>query len=447
MSNHHCWDDLQPLLNSDKRVQDRFDGIECFEYRTGLLEQGNESSLPQLKDVATLLATFLAPRRFAGQELVLVGHSQGGLVIQAYFSLLLKSQRAKELRWIRQAIFVATPNLGSIFLDRTRRFTDRMLRRVTGVFLNPQERLLRALQPEIMEIQKLIMDRIVAAAPATIADDRWPVPLQCFYGSEDRIVLQVSAQSFFSPDICTALNAGHTDIVSPKDENDERYVKLVDALLNPIGHANVVEVDRYETHLRIEPYAAQQGIEVRYGTHTRMVHTDNRAILTRRMTVAQRNRCHDICVIPYLTNPSGFVRPVTPELLDALGAKDRTRYEMEGREFNFSFTPRNGHTHEVQIEILRGFEQGDRRIHFHLGTTHYFRSMIYTLDLSAYLQLGFRVTQSPRLHYEDTEEHRCEHIWSRASYDPSVADAIGIWQWELRNVRQGAIGLTWEVDQ
>ncbi len=447
MSDHHCWDDIRPLLDNDRRIQDRFDGIECFEYRTGLLERGNESSLPQLKDVAALLAAYLASPRFVGQELVLVGHSQGGLVIQAYFTFLLESLQAKQLRWIRQAIFVATPNLGSIFLDRTRRFTDRMLRLATWAFLNPQERLLRALQPEIMEIQKLMMDRIVAAAPATISDERWPVPLQCFYGSADKIVLQLSAQSFFSPDICTALDAGHMDIVRPKSEEDERYVKLVDALVNPIGHANVVEVDRYETHLRIEPYDGKQGVSVHHGTCTRMVCTDNRAVLTRRVTISQRNRCHDMCVIPYLTNSMGFVRPVTPELLDALSAKDRTRYEMQGREFNFAFTPQNGHTHEVQIEILRGFEQDDRRIHFHLGTIHYFRSMLYTLDLSAYLRLGYRVTQLPRLYFEDTEEHHCEHIWTSASYDPSTVDSTGIWQWELQNVRQGAIGLAWELDR
>lgn len=447
MSDQHCWDALGLLLSNDKRIQNRFDHIECFEYRTSLWGNRNESSYPQLRDVANKLAVFLALPRFAGRELVLVGHSQGGLIIQAYFALLLESRQARLLRWVRQAIFVATPNLGSIFMDRTRRLTDHILRRFTHAFLNPQERLLRALQPEIMEIQKLVMDRVVAAAPAMISDERWPVPLQCFYGTDDKIVLKISAQSFFSPDVCTALKAGHMDIVEPANENDERYVKLADALLHPIGHANVVEVERYETYLQIEPFEGRQGVEVRHGTNTRMVHTDNRAVLTRTMTISQYNRCLDTCVIPYLTNPHGFVRPLPSELLELLEGKERTRYETHGREFNFAFTPQHGCTYQVAIEILRGFQQGDRRIHFHLGITHYYQTLVYTLDLRQYVQVGYKVVQSPRLYVDDTEEHHCEQIWTSPSYDPTTVDNRGIWTWELHNVRQGAIGLCWELDR
>ncbi len=443
MSDRHCWDTLCRLFESDPNVHSRFE-IECFEYPTSLFGTGDEAARPRLKDIAGRLLERLSSDRFTDRELVLVGHSQGGLVIQAFFVLLLESKQARQLRRIRQAIFIATPNLGSIFLDRARRVTDRILKYFTRAFLNPQERLLRALQPEIMDIQKVLIDRVVATA--TGSDEAWPIPLQCFYGTRDSIVLAVSAQSFFSRDVCTALDAGHMDIVEPRDALDERYVQLVDALLNPIGHANVFEIARYETHLRVEPCSGQEGLSVQHGTQARKVFTNNRAFLTRTITVSSKNRMQGAYVIPYLTNSDGFIRPLPPELIDSLVTKDRTRYEMYGREFNFTFVPDPGRTYGVTIEILRGFEQGDRRIHFHLGSATYYQLLVYTLDLTAYGRAGYRITRVPRLLLEDAKDHRCEDIWESPSFEATSWMEEGVWTWEIPQVRGGAIGLVWDLD-
>ncbi|BCA54576.1 hypothetical protein W02_17160 [Nitrospira sp. KM1] len=442
ISDHRCWDTLCQLFFADSRISDRFD-IECYEYPTSLVGRGTEDSHPILRQVAGRLIDFLSQPRFAGRQLVLVGHSQGGLVIQAYFVLLLETGQARQLSRIRQAIFIATPNLGSIFLDRTRRLMDRVLRFIGGSFLHPQERLLRALQPQIMEIQKLLLERIVSAA--THSDQSFPVPLQCFYGSEDKVVLDVSAQSFFSPDVCTALLAGHMDIIKPPDRSDERYIKLVDALLHPIGHANVVEIERYDTRLRVEPFDGREGVEVSHGTTSRKVYTDNRAILSRSMVISKKNRCWNHCDMSYLTNPEGFVRPIPPELLEQVERKERTRYENNGREFNYVFSPVSGRTYDVTIEILRGFEAGDRRIHFHLGTSCYHQVVTYSLDLTAYLAAGYRISRTPRLYIEEGETHRCEQIWATPPLEAVPSGQEGFWQWELRDLRQGAIGLAWDI--
>jgi hypothetical protein len=140
------------------------------------------------------------------------------------------------------------------------------------------------------------------------------------------------------------------------------------------------------------------------------------------------------------------VRPIPSTIIDKLVRKERTRYESQGREFNYIFTPEAGKTYEVTIEILKGFDQGNRRIHFHLGSTAYYNLLVYTLDLQKYLQAGYRITQRPLFFFEDTEEHRCEEIWNSPSFEPIASDPNGIWQWELHHVRQGAIGLLWDLD-
>jgi len=444
ISDHRCWDSFRHLLETDTRIAERFD-IECFDYPTSLLGNGSEQAHPSLRQVASQLNEFLTQPRFAGHPLVLVGHSQGGLVIQAYFVLLLEARRARQLSRIRQAIFIATPNLGSVFLDRTRRLTDHMLKILSGSFLHPQERLLRALQPEIMEIQKLLLGNIVAAV--NHSDQACPIPLQCFYGSADRIVLDVSAQSFFAPDVCVPLSAGHMDIIRPQNTQDERYAKLTDAILHPIGHVNVVEVERYDTTLRVEPYDGKEGAEVSYGSSRRTVFTDNRAVLSRRMVISRKNRCRNSCDMSYLTNAEGFIRPIPAEMLERLERKDLTRYESQGREFNFVFAPCAGETYEVTLEILRGFEAGDRRVHFHLGPSCYHQLLTYHLDLTAYVQAGYRLIGPPRLYFEEGETHRCEEIWASQPLEPATSDDRGLWYWELHDVRQGAVGLAWDLDQ
>lgn len=444
ISDHRCWDPLRRLFETDARIAERFE-VECFDYPTSLLGKGSDHAHPSLRQVAGQLSEFLAQPRFAGHPLVLVGHSQGGLVIQAYFVLLLEARQARQLSRVRQAIFIATPNLGSVFLDRTRRLTDHVLKVLSGSFLHPQERLLRALQPEIMEIQKRLLGNIVAAG--SHSDEACPIPLQCFYGSADRIVLDVSAQSFFAPDVCVPLPAGHMDIIRPQNTEDERYAKLTDAILHPIGHVNVVEVERYDTALRVEPYDGKEGVEVSYGSSHRAVFTDNRAVLSRRMVISRKNRCRNSCDISYLTNAEAFIRPIPAEMLERLERKDLTRYESQGREFNFIFAPCAGETYDVTLEILRGFEAGDRRVHFHLGASCYHQLLTYNLDLTAYVQAGYRLTGPPRLHFEEGETHRCEQIWASQPLTPTASDDRGTWYWELRDVRQGAVGLAWDLDQ
>ena len=163
------------------------------------------------------------------------------------------------------------------------------------------------------------------------------------------------------------------------------------------------------------------------------------------MTFSSKNRCRDRCIIPYLTNPEGFVRPISADFIETLALKERTRYEMHGREFNFTFTPDAGKTHGVTIEIFKGFDEGNRKIHFHLGSSSYYHMLAYTLDLSAYLKAGFRIGQPPRLYFEDTEDHRCEDIWTSRCVEATATDNEGSWHWELYNVRQGAVGLSWDV--
>lgn len=444
ISDHRCWDPLRCLLETDARIAERFE-VECFDYPTSLLGKSSDDAHPSLRQVASQLSEFLAQPRFAGHPLVLAGHSQGGLVIQAYFVLLLEARQARQLSRVRQAIFIATPNLGSVFLDRTRRLTDHVLKVLSGSFLHPQERLLRALQPEIMEIQKLLLGNIVAAG--SHSDQACPIPLQCFYGSADRIVLDVSAQSFFAPEVCVPLPAGHMDIIRPQSAADERYAKLTDAILHPVGHVNVVEVERYDTMLRVEPYDGRKGVEVSYGTSRRTVLTDNRAVLSRRMMISRKNRCRNSCDISYLTNAEGFIRPIPAEMLERLERKDLTRYESQGREFNFIFAPCAGETYDVTLEILRGFEAGDRQVHFHLGPSCYHQLLTYSLDLTAYVQAGYRLPAAPRLHFEEGETHRCEQIWASQPLEPTASDGRGNWYWELHDVRQGAVGLAWDLDQ
>src|SRR5204863_7401615 len=112
--------------------------------------------IPRLQELGRSLGDEIDSPAYRGRPLTLVGHSQGGLVILAYFADLLQRGEASRLAQIRQAIFLATPCEGST--------TGMSLRALAAtIFSNPQELTLRVLNPDVADIRAAIQERVVSA--------------------------------------------------------------------------------------------------------------------------------------------------------------------------------------------------------------------------------------------------------------------------------------------
>ena len=111
-SSSKCWKPMLELLQGDEEVTSRYEFV-TWEYPTKWVELNLLGRIPRLQEIGRSLAGEIDSPRYRGRRVTLVGHSQGGLVIQSYIAALLTSGQGAQLRGVEQAIFFATPCEGS----------------------------------------------------------------------------------------------------------------------------------------------------------------------------------------------------------------------------------------------------------------------------------------------------------------------------------------------
>jgi len=437
LSSERAWDPLLKLLREDDQIMREFD-FACFNYTTEMVDLQPHHRIPRVKECAKALREFMDAPGCYNREIHLVGHSQGGLIIQGYLALMLEAGQGEALRPLRQVMMMATPNLGSEFLSPLRKI-------VTAVFSNPQERALRVLDPDMADIRSVITERVLGAK--TGGSNAWPVPIHIFYGSQDRIVVEASARGQFADANVTPLEADHFTIITPKDRQDQRYTKFSDALLDPSGHPSVYEIDLYETRVTVQP-SDKPEYECKHGQTTKMVATDNIGFIERAVTFSHRNRCSDSFCIRYSTRHGGYVSSVTSHRNEAT-PEEKGLYDDGGIQTVFRFMPKAGEQYRIKTDVYGGFGQGERDVHFHMSSSgnSYSKRRPYILDLSGYLSKVYKITQGPRLYFHDNDPADHDMCSVRGLGDlvkPLRVDDSGVWTWEFTRISRGVVDITWD---
>jgi pimeloyl-ACP methyl ester carboxylesterase len=214
------WSALISQLGKDRYIE-RFFDLELFTYPSPKVLVNPLKRIPDFGHVAHELGTVLRlDERFNGRScIVLVGHSQGGLIIQRMLVDAVRAGRANEdLGRIRGVVLFATPNGGSeLFLSA---------RRAIGPFwVHPQERTLRPFNEQIADIHATLLERVVYAQRATTTSR--PIRFDVYTGDSDGVVPAHSARGLF-PHTGT-LSGDHSSIVRPKEPKDVVVRVLVEA--------------------------------------------------------------------------------------------------------------------------------------------------------------------------------------------------------------------------
>jgi pimeloyl-ACP methyl ester carboxylesterase len=434
------WKPLRDLLTADPVITAEFD-LQEFSYETALAAVPVVHRTPAVDEAGGMLAARLQAELFDGNDtrfidVTLVGHSMGGLIIQScLLHLLTPEGSVRTLDRIRQAILFATPNFGSTTLSR--------VRKALSVFIdNPQERALRLFSDETKAIHQAIQSRVIQATRRT--SEQYPIPFFCFWGETDAIVPEVSARGHFPAG--AGLPGDHTTLHAPSTRDSAAYRQFTDLLRHPRGHSQVWEVERFAMTVAIAPAPAGSSIVAHHGTRQRTVVYDNVANVRRSVTFSAGNRCTHPFVLKYGTRNGGWVVPnlsgphITPP--------DKLRlYDDNGCDAHFEVAPSAGSTSTLRLEVYKGFDQGHRDYHMHLGRSAYYRRVAFGVDLSAYQAAGWRITP-PELffHPSDPGDHALCAQRVHINPDPPVrVDPAGIWTWELEFVTEGVIDLVWDV--
>ena len=404
-SGPECWDTLTTLMKGDAALTSQFHW-ECFDYQSKVLKGlfNMLSKVPDFDDITAKLDQYLCERFNAPyEELFLVGHSQGGLIIQAWLEKVIIDD-ARRLKTLRESIFLCTPTLGSTIATGARNV-------VFSLLSNPQERRLRVLDPVVAKTRRLVEERIVETS---LRDSgHWTTPILSIWGQDDNVVSAVAAQASF--DNVLTVDGDHSSVLKPVDRKDDRYTVLIGALLNPVGHRHVFEVERYETVIAVAPLADPNYVAKR-GTLVENKQSDNYGSVTRRISFSAANTCVDLFRLNYQTGPAGFLQASFDEVGRKMGDAppaneapgDMAERWLRGEnDITYDFRPVKGKTYEQVVEIWSGFDAGKRDVHFHFDGSARIREYRFTVDLTAYVAKGWTVSQSPKVYVDPagTAEH------------------------------------------
>ncbi|WP_055713882.1 alpha/beta fold hydrolase [Streptomyces torulosus] len=218
MSGPETWDTLGEFLAEDADLNEEVTPLR-FKYATSLYKPNPMQSIPSFSTVAESLKEFLDTEAENFGRLVLVGHSQGGLIIQRYLTVMLSEQRGFDLQRIRRIVLFGCPNDGSEFGGILRKLLVRN---------NPQEHQLKPFDEEIKNTRRAVLRNVVYAAPeATASTCR--IPFTVFAGESDGIVTPASAQSVFPE--AAALPGDHFSILKSKQSYNSLKKRLREAIL------------------------------------------------------------------------------------------------------------------------------------------------------------------------------------------------------------------------
>lgn len=218
-SSADTWSQFVRLIQSDADLDSV--RLHTFEYATAFFSFHPARRIPTFNDIADSLRTFLECEIADGTDLVLVSHSQGGLVVQRYLARMLADGRGRDLARIRRIVMFACPNAGSQIFALARR----------AVFgrRNPQERELRPLEEAITDTQRTVLTRVVNATD--VAPDHCRIQIYAYAGESDGVVTPASARSVF-PDV-GVLPGDHFSIIEPDSHQHRSYAVLKRHLLQP----------------------------------------------------------------------------------------------------------------------------------------------------------------------------------------------------------------------
>ncbi|MEU1125535.1 hypothetical protein ABZ371_18705 [Streptomyces sp. NPDC005899] len=223
------WDPLTELIAADPGLD--FVQPLPFSYSTGLKRISPTRTFPSFDTAADSLKEYLDTEGEPFSRLMLVAHSQGGLIVQRYLTRMLTGGRGRELARIRRIVLLACPTSGSeIFLS---------LRRSVLGSRHPQERQLRPLDGTVNDTVRQVMSDVVHARAVT--DRTCPIPFSVYAGESDNIVPAPSAQHAF-PD-ARALPGDHSTIARPTSPEHRTYTTLRRLMISA-GDSDPPEVPR-----------------------------------------------------------------------------------------------------------------------------------------------------------------------------------------------------------
>ncbi|MGW3266377.1 alpha/beta fold hydrolase [Streptomyces sp. NPDC001056] len=244
-SSAKVWKAFETLIAGDPELTGRV-SVHLFEYDSPLGRLRPDRRVAETDDIADQLGTFLETELSDAERIVLVTHSQGGLVVQRFLARKLWNGEGAELIRIKHFTMFACPNTGSGFFLTVRKFLK--------LWNNPQEKQLRPFDRAVTEAQRTVLGSVVHAR--AYSDTECPIPVRAYGGSADDIVPPVVARGLFPKG--GVVTADHFSIVQPADRTAASYLAVRAAVLEVADAASATPATP-ATPRALPPAATEEG--------------------------------------------------------------------------------------------------------------------------------------------------------------------------------------------
>jgi internalin A len=216
-SSTDVWSSFAELIRADSDLS--MLTLLRFPYSSPVARVKPTRRIPNFNDISDSLGTYLDVEAAGYDGLILVSHSQGGLIVQRYLARMLSDGRGHDLARILRIVLFACPNSGAQFAL--------LLRKAMGWWRHPQERELRPINESITETQRTVINRIIYARENTTNTCR--ITLFSYAGESDNIVTPASAKSVFPG--TGVIPGDHSSIIRPDSHTHRSYTTLKSNLL------------------------------------------------------------------------------------------------------------------------------------------------------------------------------------------------------------------------
>ncbi|MGW1010230.1 alpha/beta fold hydrolase [Streptomyces termitum] len=236
-SSAKVWQAFESLITDDPELSG-WVNVHAFQYDSPVVRLRPDRRVAETDDIADQLGTFLDTQLADAERIVLVTHSQGGLVVQRFLARKLWSGEGRELARIKHFTMFACPNTGSGFFLTVRRFLP--------LWRNPQERQLRPFDRAVTEAQRTVLSSVVHARGHS--DQECRIPVLAYGGTADEVVPPVVARGAFPKG--GVVTADHFSIVQPADRKAAAYRTVQRALIGVAEDARREQEEREERESR-----------------------------------------------------------------------------------------------------------------------------------------------------------------------------------------------------
>jgi pimeloyl-ACP methyl ester carboxylesterase len=209
-SSAEVWTSLKQLIAGDPDLAG-FVTVHCFEYDSPVIRLRLDRRIAEIDDIADRLRTYLSTELSEAESIVLVTHSQGGLIVQRFLARVLSGGQGRDLARIKRIAMYACPNSGSEFFLSVRKHA--------GFWRNPQERQLRPFNRAVMETQRTVLRAVVNAQGCTDTECR--ILIAAWGGMSDKIVPPIVSTGMFPSN--GILDGDHFSVVRPTDRDASSY--------------------------------------------------------------------------------------------------------------------------------------------------------------------------------------------------------------------------------